>query len=371
LAAAATLGIASRGPFVAWGYEAGIFLYAAAAALTARFWTGAWEARLWIPLAGIALWGFAQLAAGATVYRWGTFDAALRYASYAATALMARFALSRPAVRAGFLRAFAWFGFALAACSTLAYFTSRSKILWLFPSPYPDVWGPFLSRNNFAQFLELALPAALWLGFREPTPAAARLYLAMAAAMLAAGIASASRAGAILLLAETAAVFLLRRRAGRARCAWFAWTALAFIAVAGAGTLLGRFADSDPLRYRREIFQSALHMIDARPGQGFGLGAWAAAYPQFARFDSGAAVEHAHNDWLEWAGEGGLGFALLWVAFALASCRPAIRSVWGIGLAALFLHALVDYPFARPGVAVWAFIFAGALRLRKPALQRY
>ena len=84
------------------------------------------------------------------------------------------------------------------------------SILWLFPSPYPDVWGPFLSRNNFAQFLELALPVSLWLGCTR-SHGRGTLYLWMGATMLACGLVSASRAGAVLLILEAAAVFVLAR----------------------------------------------------------------------------------------------------------------------------------------------------------------
>ena len=102
-------------------------------------------------------------------------------------------------------------------------------------------------------------------------------------------------------------------------------------------------------------------MIAARPWTGYGLGNFATVYPEFARFDPGAVVEHAHNDWLEWATEGGWPYAAVWMLLAIATLRPALRSIWGIGIPAVFLHALVDYPLARLGVAAWLFILIGAL----------
>jgi hypothetical protein len=39
----------------------------------------------------------------------------------------------------------------------------------------------------------------------------------------------------------------------------------------------------------------------------------------------------------------------------------AVRSVWGIGILAAFLHALVDYPFVRCGLTAWDFTLIGAL----------
>jgi O-antigen ligase len=178
------------------------------------------------------------------------------------------------------------------------------------------------------------------------------------AVLVAAGVASASRAGAVLLLAESAIVLLLLRRPRV--MAQFALLVALLVTVSGAGALLGRLADPDPLRYRREIAASAVQMISAHPWRGFGLGTFREVYPAYATFDAGALVEHAHDDWLEWAAEGGIPFALLWLTLAAACVRPALR-VWGIGILAAFLHAIVDYPFARFGLTAWTFTLIGAL----------
>jgi O-antigen ligase len=249
------------------------------------------------------------------------------------------------------------FGFAMAVLAVVSHYTSGAKVLWIFPSPYPDAWGPFLSRNNFAQFLELALPVAMWKARHGATPA-----VAMAGAMLAAGFASASRAGAILLVAETLACLWMLRRGWPRAARWTLAAAVAvFSAIAGWSELRSRLFQPDPWEFRREFTRSTVAMIRDRPARGFGLGTFRTVYPAYAEFDAGAAVDHAHNDWLEWASEGGIGFAAVWVALALALVGPAIRSVWGIGVIALFVHALVDYPFARFGITAWFFVLAGGL----------
>jgi O-antigen ligase len=308
-------------------------------------------------------WGFLQLALGATIYRYATVEASLRMAALATTGLVAASALGNASLRLAFLRAFVWFGFLVAIAGVLAYYTSPGRILWTFPREYPDVWGPFASRNNFAQFLELTLPAALWLGLDDDRPRRSA-YIFMAAAMLAAGLASASRAGATLLIFETIAVFVSLRGSKNRRPMMFQLAAAtaALAAVAGAGTLASRLRQPDPMLYRREIARSTLEMIAEHPWRGNGLGTFAAVYPAYATFDTGAIVDHAHNDWLEWASDGGLPFAAAWLVLALATVRPALRSVWGIGIVAVFLHALVDYPFARFGLTAWIFALVGALR---------
>jgi len=310
----------------------------------------------------LAVWGFVQLGAGWTVYRNATLNGSLRVAAFSATALVASVVFSRPQRRERLLRGFAWFGLLVGVVSIVAYYASPGRILWLFSSPYPDVWGPFLSRNNFAQFMELVFPVALWLACSGRRSEDRLTYMWMSAVMLACGLASSSRAGAVLLVLETLGVFLLvRPRPGRRLVAGFAAGAIVFAALAGGDTLIQRFHDSDPLQYRREIYASSLAMIAERPWTGYGLGTFATVYPEFATFDAGAVVEHAHNDWLEWAGEGGWLYAGVWLLLALAVVRPALQSIWGIGIVAVFLHALVDYPFARFGVAACLFILVGAL----------
>ena len=358
LAAAATLAIGSADAFTEWTYEGGVFLLAGWVVLRRKLLFGP----ILATTALLAIWGFAQLAVGATVYRYATWNGSLHVAALGATALVASVVFRQPGASGRLLRWFAWFGFVLSVASVVAYYTSPGKIFWLFPSPYPDVWGPFLSRNNFAQFLELALPVSLWLACtRRGT-----LYLWISAAMLACGLVSASRAGAGLLLLETALVFALARPPAPGRLIpMFTIGVVGLAALGGGEVLVDRFHDTDPFRDRREIFASSLTMIAARPWTGYGLGNFATVYPEFAQFDPGAVVEHAHNDWLEWATEGGWPYAAVWLLLALAATRPALRSIWGIGVPAVFLHALVDYPFARFGTAAWLFILAGALESKR------
>jgi O-antigen ligase len=359
LAAGATLTISIRDARAAWAYEFASFVVAAVAVRHVP------RIRLTvaIPLAIIALWGFVQLALHATVNRdvtvdaYLTMDASVRMAAFAATFIASATAFSSAKLREMLAAYLAWLGFAIALVGVLAYYTSPGKFLWIFASPYPDTWGFFLSRNNFAQFLELALPAALW---RARSGSASAI--AIAAAILAAGVASASRAGAILLAAETLACLLLMRRAIPTKVVLRLSAAIAiFIAIAGASQLWTRLHAPDPLEYRREFVRSSLAMIAEHPWRGFGLGTFGAVYPSFAEFDPGATVTHAHNDWLEWASEGGVPFAAAWIALGIALVRPAVRSIWGIGVLAILLHALVDFPFARVGTAACFFVIAGAI----------
>jgi O-antigen ligase len=365
LAFSATVTVWNTDPLLAWGYEIAVFTLTGLECLKRRRIRAVSfpPVACGFPMVAIGLWGFVQLAVGASVYRWATVNAALQNAALAATALGAFLVLRRPQAQAAFLRGVGWVGLLIALASVLAYWTSPGKILWIFPTLYPDNWGPFPSRNNFAQFLELCLPVALYEASLYQTGRGRRNWTASIApaVMLGAGLASASRAGAVLLVAEAFAVLWIVRKQMRMPVFAFAGYALAFAALAGAGTLAHRLAERDPLQVRREIYSSAAAMIAQRPWLGYGLGTFATVYPEFAEFDSGAAVEHAHSDWLEWTAEGGVFYGAMWACLAIWAVGPALRSVWALGILAVFLHALVDYPFARLGVSAWAFLLIGAL----------
>lgn len=350
---AATLTIWNTGPLADQFYECCVFFLTGWIFLARRT---ALPQRFALSLAALTLWGFAQFLLGSTEDRSVTLRVALQYSALAAAAVAA-YSLWEPSKTERYLEILAWFGLIVAVVGVTAYYTSPHQVLWLIDAPYPDVWGPFLSRNNFAQSLELLLPAALWLAFRKPNE---MRYWSIAAAMLAAGLVSASRAGAILMCLEAVTIFFICGSRRIARAAAFAAVVTALAAIAGAGTLIGRLQSANPLADRDHIYRSTARMIEARPLQGYGLGTFVLIYPEFAEFDSGYRIEHAHNDWLEWAAEGGIGFACIWAALAIPAAFQSLRYPWSLGIAALFLHAFVDFPFARIGIAAWAFVLLGA-----------
>jgi len=261
-----------------------------------------------------------------------------------------------------------YFGFGLCVLATVQMFTSGGKIFWLFPSGYTDfVLGPFANRNQYAAFMETILPVALWQALRDPRRAAPNL--AMAAAMLASVVAGASRAGSVMMCVEAAAVLIAARvlhlappRAVTRGLAIFGVMVVLFGAVVSWQPLRRRFWEADPYAGRRELAVSSMAMLRDRPLMGFGLGNWPRAYPRYALYDDGNYINQAHNDWLQWAVEGGLPFFLILLSLALIVLPAALRSLWGIGLLSVWIHCLVEYPLQqRPGVAAWFFVLLGLL----------
>jgi O-antigen ligase len=133
-------------------------------------------------------------------------------------------------------------------------------------------------------------------------------------------------------------------------------------AVAGWETIWNRLQEPNPYSLRAELVRSSIEMIRDRPLMGFGLGTWSTAYPAYAHFDDGNFVNQAHNDWVQWAAEGGVPFALILLAIVAISVRPALRSLWGVGMLAVFVHCLVDYPMQqRPALAAFFFAMLGVI----------
>jgi len=321
-------------------------------------------------LTAIALWGPLQLALSLSVYQYETYIAALRWTTLIATFFLAYEALQGRDTRQRALTALAIFAAALAALATLQAFTSHGRYFWLIPTDQMYVFGPFQSTNNYASFIELTLPLALWEGLGRGRRR--NVWLAVAGMMAASVVASASRAGSILIVAEILsmlAVAGLRRQLPRRQLvAVGAITLVALalgVAVTGVENLEYKLAFADSFMQRGEILQSTVAMVKDRPWTGFGLGTFPAVYPAYALFDIGFFVNHAHNDWAEWMSEGGLPFFLLLAGIAAASALPAIRSGWGLGIVAVFLHGLVDYPMQRTGLAIWVFVIGAALAAEK------
>ena len=94
---------------------------------------------------------------------------------------------------------------------------------------------------------------------------------------------------------------------------------------------------------------------------GHGLDTFPEVYQQYAIRDFNFYANHAHNDWAEFAADGGVPFLLLLLIPFAAAIPTAIRHPWGLGLIAVMLHACVDYPFPRPAVSGWLFAMLALL----------
>jgi O-antigen ligase len=364
----AVLTISARERWALGLFQAGMFLLATAWAVSLVFRPCRVERSiLMLPLGGCALWALLQSIAGSTTCRFETLQTGLFWAANLVVFVIALQTFAHSELRAAFLRALVSFGFAVAVVSVIQLFTSHGKIFWIIPTGYTDlVLGPFVYHNNYAAFIELVLPVVVLEAMRRRRDAL--LFSAVVSAMCASVIASGSRAGSILAGLEIAAMLALGQRqgllSGRAllvAIAKIVLLAAGFTAVVGPGYIWQRFQQADPYSVRRELLDSSLAMARDRPWAGFGLGTWPSVYPAYATFDKGWFINHAHNDWAEWAGEGGAPFLLYVLSIAVWAARQSIRFPWGLGVSSVFLHSLVDYPMQKPALAALLFALAGAL----------
>jgi O-antigen ligase len=256
-----------------------------------------------------------------------------------------------------FLDFMLWAIVALAAVAMLQMYATPGRLFGIIPVA-DSVVGTMYYKNQFAALMELAAPIALWKVYNGEIVSGGLGY----ATIFAATLSSASRMGVILVLAEFL-VFLVLMVVGRRMPMKSAVSVVAIVALLVAGTevIWDRLQDPNPYWLRGTLLDSTLKMIPVHPWFGSGMGTWPSEYPAFATFDSGLYVNEAHNDWAQWASEGGVPFFLMMAALVIWLVKPSLQSVWGIGVLSVMVHSYVDYPLRDPALAFLWFALAGAL----------
>ena len=325
----------------------------------------------------IPIWGMVQIFAHTTASSVETREAVLRWGALAGVFLLSQIAGLTREARRNLLSAFLIFATAMAVLCLTQLFTSEGRVLWIFSTGYPDVYATFPSYNNYAQFVELALPIALWRALREGWRS---WWYALAGGILYGSvIGAASRAGAALCTAELLAMLAiglvrlrdpetgLPTRSTTAVLVMVPVLAAAFTIAVGWERVWQRFQQNDPYLVRAEFIEAAFDMAKQRPLTGYGMGTFPEVYQRYAIKDFPFYANHTHNDWAEFAADGGVPLLLLVLIPFAAAVPSAVRNPWGLGLIAIMLHACVDFPFPRPAVSGWMFVLLGLLYMaRKP-----
>jgi O-antigen ligase len=319
---------------------------------------------LYIPMVLVAAWAPLQLIFKNTVYEFGTWTSSLYWLTNFVAFLLGAALLQRPQSRSRFLSALMYFSGGLVVLSILQSYTSPNKVFWLFESPY-RVIGPFIYKNQFAAFVELVMPIALYRMLVDRKNS--MVYAFMSATMFAAVLASASRAGTALLAIEVFVVLVIGWKKGMVS------TGIAIALLAQTLVLLGlctavmgwehfqeHFQDQTSGNLRQKLLKSTLDMIRDSPWRGIGLGNWTTVYPAYSLFDNGVFANAAHDDWAQWAAEGGIPFALLLLWVFLASLGGAWRHPWSAGVVCVLIHSFIDYPAREPVVGAILFCIVGA-----------
>lgn len=323
----------------------------------------------------VPVWGLIQLVSGATSSTFETRAAVLRWGALAGVFFLTQAIGSTRTARRHILSAFLIFATAMAVLCLTQLFTSEGKVLWLFSSGYPDVYATFPSHNNYVQFVELALPIALWRALREGWHS---WWYALSGGLLyGSAIGSASRAGATLCTAEVLVMMAiglvklrdpetgLPSRSTASMILMVPVLAATFTLAVGWDRVWQRFQENDPYLVRKEFMLAAVDMAEHRPLTGYGLDTFPAVYQRYATKDFPFYANHTHNDWAEFAADGGIPFLLLLLIPFAVAVPTAIRNPWGLGLVAIMLHACIDFPFPRPAISGWMFLLLAVLYMTR------
>ena len=296
------------------------------AALGVGVW-GWWRVKSWTPvaLALPALIGGAQWCVGGSAVPEETVRQAIQWLAAAGlgAAVLAAFpdSAARRRFRGGLLAA-GWL--------VVAWGLVESALLG-------GDFGPIRNRNHYAVLCEMVLPLA-WMKSRE----SGNWWIAALPA--AAGMTAGSRAGTAMVAAECLALWCLTDSR---------WKSSKSAVAAGVAALGGGIAwwwlsrSSELLLYRDSMWASAIDLWKEKPVWGHGLGTFLWTYPAQARFDTGEIVDHAHNDWLEWGAEGGIGMVAVMALLGVMVVRRVRVAPWALGPVAALLHGLVDYPLQK------------------------
>jgi O-antigen ligase len=291
-----------------------------------------------------------------------------------------------------------------AAYGIVQYLTGWQKIFtYTKQFDLEDATGTYVNRDHFAGLLELTLPFLLASGFysyqvwserrqagldwrasakRSSAGPRSIFYLFLTAMLGVAVIFSRSRGG-ILATAFSVVFIVLLAQAKAKRKVWLLGSFLFLVCVVGYGLWIGlnpvlaRFEEMREPGYlqlegRMAFWRDALPLVRDYSLVGTGLGTFGTAFRRYQTHFVDNYVDHAHNDYLEFASDTGLlGAALLFLPILclfykmilnfLDDTRRFRRSVTlgciGSTLA-LLIHSVTDFNLQTPANAL---IFAVVL----------
>ncbi|TIM57110.1 O-antigen ligase family protein [Mesorhizobium sp.] len=232
--------------------------------------------------------------------------------------------------------------------------------------PFTINAGLFANQNHFAALLFVSIPFVVYHGLFRGHLLSGSLGLATLLLLL---LAAGSRAGVLIGLAITvlSVVFL----SARSRVSGLSILAI-FIGLSvytiGAWTKIEAEA-IDPAFGRGEFARTTIEGIKENWATGVGFGNFQKAYQIYEKEGMiySKYVNHAHNEYLEIAFEGGvlavllmaLYFVMLFMALTRVRRDPLQKAAF-LSVSFLLIHSLVDYPLRTEALAM-TFAFMNAI----------
>ncbi|MER9596998.1 O-antigen ligase family protein [Mesorhizobium sp. M0244] len=241
--------------------------------------------------------------------------------------------------------------------------------------PFTINAGLFANVNHFSALLFVSIPFVVYHGlFRGHLLSGSFGLIALLLLLLAAG----SRAGVLIGFAITvlSVIFL----SARSRVSGFS-VLLIFIGLSiytmSAWIKLDAQA-LDPAFGRGEFARTTIEGIKNNWATGIGFGNFQKAYQIYEREGMifRQYVNHAHNEYLELAFEGGVPAILLMIGYFILLLialvrirRDSLQKAAFLSVSFILIHSLVDYPL-RTGVLAMTFAYMNAIIFHKGFAER-
>ncbi|HWY44396.1 MAG TPA: O-antigen ligase family protein [Candidatus Sulfotelmatobacter sp.] len=284
-------------------------------------------------------------------------------------------------------RDFFWFvmlfSFFVSGFGILQHLTFNGKLYWFREMHYGGMpFGPYVNRNHFAGFAELAIPVPLVPLILGKARRERRFIIGLLALLpIGALLLSASRGGIVASAVELLFLlsFVVLRRAGSKHLlsgGVVLLAALSLVSWLGVRQVLSRFASLQTLEVKEAKRASMRHgawliFLD-HPILGTGLGTFQLVYPPYETLYDGKIVNHAHNDYLEALAETGIlgGLCCVWFIAVLVlnglralqdtdhSFAVALRLSGLTGCCGILVHSLVDFNLHIPANAFFFLLMA-------------
>jgi len=343
-------------------------------------------------------WPATPSSATLSIYPYNTWLVWIKFLAYVSAFTLSAYVFDSRRRKSALVTGLIYLGVFEAAYGIIQYLTGWQKIFSYTKQFYTEeATGTYINHNHFAGFLELTLPFVMayvfyyfqiWMDGRRQhrslSGSSGRgsagiqslLYLFLVLIFLVALVFSRSRGGILataftVFVVAVLAQFRARRRAWLVGLSLFLLIAVAYGLWIGLDPVLARFEQMGEAHYfqfegRLSFWKDSLGLIREYPFTGIGLGNFGIGFQRFQTSWVTFFVDHAHNDYVEFAADTGLaGAGLLFlpmfyllgkmIVFFLKDSRryrPAILLGCIGSTLAILLHSITDFNLQIPSNAL-------------------